>query len=105
MTRKGKKKTPLAKTARTCKQILKVEPALWTFVENEGIEPTNNAAVRALRRAVIWRRTCLGSNSEAGSEFVARLMVVVGSLRAQGRDVLEFLILALRSGSPSLLPP
>jgi hypothetical protein len=39
----SKEKTPLAKTVRTCRQLLKVEPALWLFVTVEGVEPTNNA--------------------------------------------------------------
>ena len=45
--------SPWAKTVRTCRQLLKVEPALWTFVLTVGMEPTNNAAERALRTAVI----------------------------------------------------
>lgn len=49
--------TPFAKTVRTCRQLLKVEPALWLFVDVEGVEPTNNAAERAIRLAVIWRPT------------------------------------------------
>jgi transposase len=46
-----------AKTAATCRELLAVEPALWTFVRVAGIEPTNNAAERALRHAVQWRKT------------------------------------------------
>lgn len=84
-------KTPLAKTVRTCTQLLKVESALWTFVETPGVEPTNNAAERALRPAVIWRLTSFGSQSQAGSEFVARMLTVSSSLKAQRRSVLEFL--------------
>jgi transposase len=68
-------KTPLAKTVRTCAQLLKIEPALWTFVTVPGVEPTNNAAEQALRQAVIWRRTSFGSQSLAGSQFVARLLL------------------------------
>jgi hypothetical protein len=45
----AREKTPLAKTVRTCRQLLKVEPALWLFVTVEGVEPTNNAAERAKR--------------------------------------------------------
>src|SRR5207249_6370179 len=45
-----------AKTRHACQNILKLEEALWTFVAVEGVEPTNNAAERALRRAVLWRR-------------------------------------------------
>ena len=44
----SQEKTPLAKTVRTCRQLLKVEPALWLFVTVEGLEPTNNAAERAI---------------------------------------------------------
>jgi len=102
-------KTPLAKTVRTCRQLLAIEPALWTFVEVAGVEPTNNAAERALRPAVIWRRTSFGSQSQAGSEFVARLLTVVTSLQAQQRDVLEFLTQAIHAARlgqepPSILP-
>ena len=105
----SKEKTPLAKTVRTCRQLLKVEPALWLFVTVEGLEPTNNAAERAIRPAVLWRRTSFGSQSAAGSVFVARMLTVVTSLRSQNRNVLEFMTGAVRASrqgnsSPSLLP-
>lgn len=48
----SKEKTPLAKTVRTCRQLLKVESAMWSFVTSPGVEPTNNAAERAIRPAV-----------------------------------------------------
>jgi len=104
-----KEKTPLAKTVRTCQQLLKVEPALWTFVTIEGIEPTNNAAEQALRPAVLWRKNSFGSQSEAGSLFVSRMLTVTTSLRAQNRSVLEYLVQACRASrqglpAPSLLP-
>ena len=102
-------KTPLAKTVRTCRNLLKLEVALWLFVREEGVEPTNNAAERAIRPAVIWRRTSFGSDSAAGSEFVSRLLTVVSSLNLQERNILDFLVKsvsAARSGEipPSLLP-
>ena len=105
----SKEKTPFAKTVRTCRQLLKVEPALWLFVEVEGVEPTNNAAERAIRPAVIWRRTSFGSQTKAGSNFVARMLTVVTSLKFQNRNILEFMTLAIRaarhdSPTPSLLP-
>ena len=75
----------------------------------EGLEPTNNADERAIRPAVLWRRTSFGSQSEAGSIFVARMLTVVTNLRSQNRNVLEFMTEAIRasrrgSASPSLLP-
>ena len=98
-------KTPLAKTVRTCRQLLKVECTLWTFVDIPGVEPTNNHAERALRPAVIWRRTSFGSQSRAGSLFVSRMLTVVTSLKAQHADVLEFLTQACRAARTGLTPP
>lgn len=105
----SQEKTPLAKTVRTCRQILKFEPALWLFVTVEGVEPTNNAAERAIRPAVIWRRTSFGSQTQAGSHFIQRMLTVVTTLKSQRRNVLQFLtqaISATRQGqpTPSLLP-
>jgi len=96
-------------TRKTCANILKLEPALWTFVDHEGIEPTNNAAERPLRRGVLWRKHCFGTQSEQGSLFVERILTTVLTLRQQKRDVLEFLtqVCHARNGaahSPSLLP-
>lgn len=64
---------------------------------------------RAIRPAVIWRRTSFGSQTEAGSNFVARMLTVVTTLKFQQRNVLEFLtqaVVAARASqpSPSLLP-
>ena len=80
-----------SKTRRTCANILKVERALWTFARVEGVEPTNNAAERGLRRAVVWRRTSFGTQSAAGSRFVGRVLTAVATLRQQRRDILEYL--------------
>ncbi len=79
------------------------------FVERDGVEPTNNAAERAIRPAVIWRRTSFGSQTQAGSNFVARMLTVVTSLKSQRRNVLEFVsasINAARQGksTPTLIP-
>jgi transposase len=98
-----------AKTAGTCRELLGLEPALWTFVRVEGIEPTNNAVERALRHAVQWRRTSFGTDSLAGSCFVENVLSVVETCRQQGRNVLEYLTgccQAALQGSvpPSLLP-
>jgi hypothetical protein len=48
----NREKTPWASTVRTCRQILKVAPALWTFLDHPDVERTNNAAERARRPVV-----------------------------------------------------
>jgi hypothetical protein len=101
--------TPLAKTVRTCRNLLAVEKALWTFVYQESVEPTNNSAERGLRFGVIWRDLTFGSQSADGSRFVERMLTVNGSLKSQGRSILDFLTescVAARQGlnPPSLVP-
>jgi transposase len=86
-----------SKTGGTCRQIRMVEATLWTFVRVRGVEPTNNEAERALRRAVLWRRKSFGTQSVAGSRFVERILTVVTTLRQQGRDVLDYLTAACAS--------
>lgn len=105
----AEEKTSLAKTVRTCRQIFKVEQALWLFVIVEGAEPTNNAAERAIRPAVIWQRTSFGSQTTTGSNFVARMLTVVTTLKSQRRNVLEFMTQAVGAKrqakpTPFLLP-
>jgi transposase len=97
------------KTAATCQELLKVEAALWTFVRVPGLDLTNNAAERALRHAVQWRKTSYGTDSVTGSHFVENVLTVVASCRQQERNVLDYLThccRALYAGTPppSLLP-
>ena len=80
-----------AKTVTTCGELLRLWDCLWTFTRVDGVEPTNNAAERALRHAVIWRRISGGTDSECGSRFVERVLSVVATCRQQKRSVLEYL--------------
>jgi transposase len=97
-----------ARVKTFCENVLKLEPALWTFVRHEGVEPTNNYMERLLRRAVLWRRRSFGCNSETGCRFVERILTVVQTRRLQGKNVLEYLhraVQAYRNGlsCPALL--
>jgi transposase len=96
-------------TAGTCRDILKRREALWTFVQVDGVEPTNNTAERSIRPGVLWRKGSFGTQSEEGSRFVESMMTVVSTLKQQQRNVLEYLTeacdAALRGdAAPSLLP-
>jgi transposase len=98
------------KTSGTCTQILRVGCSLWYFVDQEGVEPTNNAAERAVRHGVLMRKVSQGTKSVAGSDFVARILTVHATLRQQGRNVLSFVRAACEAQlhgttPPSLLPP
>jgi transposase len=98
-----------AKLAKLCRNVGALAPALWTFLEAEGVEPTNNHAERLLRRGVLWRKRSLGSQCIEGCAFVARMLSVLQTLRLQHRGVLAYLQAALtahRAGipGPQLLP-
>jgi transposase len=102
-------RTPWAQTVRTCRQLVQRKEALWTFLEKTGIEPTNNAAERALRQSVIHRKISHGVQSTSGAICRSRLLTVTATLRQQGRDVWDFLEqawIAHRVGGvmPSLVP-
>lgn len=100
---------PQHKTAATCRNILKREAALWTFVRVDGVEPTNNLAERQVRPGVLWRKRSFGTQSQAGSRFAQRIMTVVATLKQQHRNILDYLTEACEAANwgkppPSLLP-
>ena len=95
-------------TAKVCRKLLSAEVHLWTFAAAGAVPPRSNAAERALRHGVIWRKTNYGTDAEAGSRCVERMLTAVASCRQRGRDVLGFLTAYLRSRldgtpTPSLL--
>src|SRR5207253_2156743 len=101
--------SPDRKAAGLCRELRKWCPALWTFAQVEGVEPTNNGAERTLRPAVLWRKGSFGSDSEAGSRFAERLLTVAATCRQQGRPLLDFLVAAGEAAlqgtaAPTLLP-
>jgi transposase len=100
---------PDPQAAGLCRSLLRLWPALWTFAEVAGVEPTNNAAERALRPAVLWRKGSFGTRSDAGARFVERLLTVSATCKQHGRSVFAYLTdvcAAAQRGAPapSLLP-
>jgi len=96
------------KTRALCRDLLERWPSLWTWLEVEGAEPTNNAAERALRPAVLWRKSSFGHQSENGEQLVERMLTAVTTLRLQSRNVWRYLVETCEAGrlgqaAPSLL--
>ena len=86
--------------------LLKIWPALWTFVTVDGVEPTNNPAERALRAPVIQRKISLGSQSDSGERFAERALSTAGTCRLQRRSLFTYLsdlLVAHNRGDP--FPP
>ena len=84
-------KADLEEVSGSCQDMLEHRMALWTFVDRDGVEPTNNHAERELRAFVLWRKRSFGSQSERGDRFAERLMTVAHTARKQSKNVLEFL--------------
>ena len=88
---------------RFANNLLKVWPALWTFTEIDGIQPTNNPAERALRAPVIHRKVSLGTQSNTGERFAERALSAAGTCRLQRRSLFTYLselITAHNRGDP-----
>jgi transposase len=93
------------KTAGTCKELLGHEKWLWTFVDVEGVEPTNNAGERAERQGVLWRKTSGGTDSPEGSRFVERVLTVGETCRRQGKQLLDYLSACIEAWRHDQVPP
>ena len=74
----------------SCADILAHRAALWTFVDHDQVEPTNNHAERELRAFVLWRKRSFGTQSERGNVYAERVMTVAHTARKQDKDILTF---------------
>ena len=68
----------------------------FVFVHDDGVEPTNNRAERALRTAVQWRKIMFGTRSAAGELAVTRLLTVMGTCQLQQLNILAYLTAAIQ---------
>jgi transposase len=69
--------------------------ALWTFVVEAGVEPTNNRAERALRFAVLWRKLMQGTYNEKGDHWVERILSLRETCRLRGMRTFPILVHAV----------
>ena len=100
--------TALPAIAGSCQDILAHRDAMWRFVDDRGVEPTNNHAERELRGFVLWRKCSGGSRSDRGDRFAAHIKSVVQTCRKQDRHVLDYLTQSVQAAlrgrpTPSLL--
>jgi hypothetical protein len=98
-----------AKLIGFCGELHDRSEHLWQFTQEEGIEPTNNTAERALRPAVIHRKLSFGTQSAAGSRYLERVMTISETCRLQNRNAYQYLIDAMKAkfsgkSPPSLVP-
>jgi transposase len=94
-----------AKLIGMCEPLYDHRDWLWTFLDVEGVEPTNNASERALRPAVIWRKLSFGTQSARGSRFVETILTVVQTCQQQSRNSFQYLTDAVQAHFANQLPP
>jgi transposase len=74
-----------------CRRIYSERIDLWTFVDNENIDPTNNFAERTIRAAVLWRKGSFGTQSARGAAYVEKIMTACVTCRFQNKSMIDFL--------------
>lgn len=87
-------RTDAGKLAR---QIGREMDNLWTFLDHQGIEPTNNRAERALRYGVLWRKRSLGTQSDKGNCWVERILSLRETCRLKNKATFPVLVDCVRS--------
>jgi hypothetical protein len=85
-------------------EILNDWDAVVAFVKNPGLPPTNNAAERALRHAVIARGISYGTRTPEGSLAYASLLSVIQTCRLRDVDPWSYIAQTLARGRKGLDP-
>ncbi len=91
--------------AGKCRDILDHRLYLWPFVYDRYVEPTNNAAERVIRQAVIWRKMSFGTQSKRGANYAERILTVCATCRLQGRSIIAYIRNACHCHSHNLPAP
>lgn len=94
-----------SRTAKTCRNLLALWPALWHFLDDPAVAPTNNAAERALRGFVIRRKLSYFTRSGRGLRFIEHTFSAVQTCRLQGRNVFDYMTQALSAWLAGTSPP
>ncbi len=71
--------------------LIREMDSLWVFLEEEGVEPTNNRAERALRFGVMWRKRSNGTQSDKGNRWVERILSLKETCRLQSKSSFRLL--------------
>lgn len=77
------------------RRLLKEIDSLWVFLEVSGVEPTNNAAERGLRFAVIWRKRTQGTRCEKGDRWTERILTLRQTARLRKKSCFCILVDAM----------
>jgi transposase len=91
--------------ARMARGLLNHWNCLFTFLDHDGVEPTNNVAEQGIRPAVQWRKICFGNQSHDGELLTARLLTVTRTCVLQAKSPFPYLVAALNAYRSGLVHP
>lgn len=91
--------------ARMARGLLICWEHLFTFLEHDEVEPTNNVAERGIRPAVQWRKICFGNQSSNGELLTARLLTITRTCLFQGKNAFQYLVDSISAYRMSLPHP
>ncbi len=95
----GKKTLPFAKAETLRQRMLpgsREHPQLFAFILH-GAPPSNNHAERAVRPLVIFRKVCMGTRSETGSENISIFTSLAQTATLQGASLIDMFKALFRS--------
>jgi len=78
--------------ARFAKRLRKQRKHLFTFLSYDGVEATNNRAERALRPAVVMRKTGACNKTPRGARTHAILSSILATAKQRGLDLIGYLV-------------
>ena len=79
------------------RRLLREMDSLWVFLEEQGVEPTNNRAERALRFGVLWRKRSQGTESDKGNRWAERTLSLRQTCRLNDIPTFPILVEAAQS--------
>lgn len=85
------------RAGRFIRALEKHEHALFTFLVQDGVSPTNNYAERSIRFAVLWRKRSFGTASDSGCRWVERILSLKQTCRLHQRSTYATLVEAFSS--------
>jgi transposase len=86
--------------SKVVNRLRKQRDHLFTFLHVENVDPTNNAAERALRPAVISRKVSCGNRTDRGRRTWQTLVSLAATHRQRGRSFARFVERALPINLP-----
>lgn len=93
---------------RLAKRLKNFRGELLTFLDHEGVPPTNNLAEQQMRKPVMARKICQQNRSERGAKTHAILLSLFRTAELQGHQPIDYVITLTKAaieGNPLQLAP